>query len=169
MKIYLRAYKEHAQNVNHLWSKFIKEQIIETVNSVCDTSYYGYVYERGFFPTFWQQDIHARRINVGVPPKCNEWLDPPMYALSFVWEKADFDDYDDYYQLCDEAKLPYDFILHPRINEFYTDDVYIGSYVKGQTEPLTLPGLLFDPEAEDDGETLADSMFVELKKDSQEI
>ena len=43
------------------------------------------------------------------------------------------DDYDDYYQLCDEAKLPYDFTLQPRINKFYTDDVYIGSYVKGQT------------------------------------
>ena len=168
MKIYLRAYKEHAQNVNHLWSKFIKEQIIETVNSVCDTSYYGYVYERGFFPTFWQQDIHARRINVGVPPKCNEWLDPPMYALSFVWEKADFDDYDDYYQLCDEAKLPYDFTLHPRINEFYTNDVYIGSYVKGQEEPLTLPGLLFNDEEPEDGEVLADNMFVELKKEEQE-
>ena len=65
--------------------------------------------------------------------KCNERINPPMYSLSFVWEKADFDDYDDYYQLCDEAKLPYDFTLQPRINKFYTDDVYIGSYVKGQT------------------------------------
>ena len=87
-----------------------------------------------------------------------------MYVLSFVWEKADFDFEDDYCQLCDEAKLPYDFTYQPRINEFYTDDVYIGSYVKGQEEPLTLPGLLFDPEYAEDGEVLADSMFVELKK-----
>ena len=163
MKIYLRAQKDLAQNVCNLWSQHIKEQIIETVNSVCG-DYNGFIYERGFFPTFWQQDIHARRINVGVPPKHNEWLNIPMYTLSFVWEKADFDDYDDYYQLCDEAKLPYDFTLQPRINKFYTDDVYIGSYVKGQTEPLTLPGLLFNDEEPEDGEVLADSMFVELKK-----
>ena len=163
MKIYLRAYKDYAYNVCSFWSQYIKEQIIETVNSVCG-DYNGFIYERGFFPTFWQQDIHARRINVGVPPKYNEWLDIPMYTLSFVWEKADFDDYDDYYQLCDEAKLPYDFTLQPRINKFYTDDVYIGSYVKGQTEPLTLPGLLFDDEELDNGEVLADCMFVELKK-----
>lgn len=168
MKIYLRVYKDYGLKVIHLWSEHIKEQIIETINLVCD-DYDGCIGDSDFFPTFWQQDIHARRINVGVPPKCNNWIVPPMYSLSFVWEKADFGFEDDYYQLCDEAKLPYDFILHPRINEFYTDDVYIGSYVKGQTEPLTLPGLLFDPEAEDDGETLADSMFVELKKDSQEI
>lgn len=167
MKIYLRAYKDHAQYVCNLWSKHIKEQIIETVNSVCG-DYNGFIYERGFFPTFWQQDIHARRINVGVPPKCNEWLDIPMYELSFVWEKADFDDEDDYYQLCNEAKLPHDFILHPRINEFYTDDVYIGSYVKGQEKPLTLPGLLFNNEEPEDGEVLADNMFVELKKEEQE-
>ena len=163
MKIYLRAQKDCAQNVCHFWSKCIKEQIVETVNSVCG-DYNGFIYERGFFPTFWQQDIHARRINVGVPPKHNEWLDIPMYTLSFVWEKADFDFEDDYYQLCDEAKLPYDFTYQPRINAFYTDDVYIGSYVKGQEEPLTLPGLLFDPEYAEDGEVLAESMFVELKK-----
>lgn len=42
--------------------------------------------------------------------------------------------------------------------------LYIGSYIKGQEEPLTLPGLLFDPEYAEDGEVLADSMFVELKK-----
>ena len=166
MKIYLRVYKDFGQNVSHYWEKFIKEQIIETVNDVCD-EFDGCVGDRDFFPTFWQRDIHARRINVGVPPKCNNWITPPMYELSFVWEKADFDDDEDYYQLCDEAKLPYDFILHPRINKFYTYDVYIGSYVKGQTEPLTLPGLLFDPEAEEGDEILADSMFVELKKNRE--
>ena len=46
-----------------------------------------------------------------------------MYVLSFVWEKADFDFEDDYYQLCDEAKLPYDFTYQPRINE---DSPHIG-------------------------------------------
>ena len=39
--------------------------------------------------------------------------------------------------------------------------VYIGSYIYGQEEPLTLPGLVFDPEyAEDDGEVLAECMFT---------
>ena len=76
----------------------------------------------------------------------------------------DFDFEGGYYWLCDNAKLPYDFTCQPSINDQYTDDVYIGSYVKGQTEPLTLPGLLFDPEYEEDGEVLADNMFVALKK-----
>ena len=80
----------------------------------------------------------------------------------YRWLHFDFEN--DYYWLCDEAKLPYDFTYQPRISEEYTDDVYIGSYVKGQEEPLTLPGLLFDPEYAEDGEVLADSMFVELKK-----
>ncbi|MCI6132529.1 MAG: hypothetical protein MR688_08795, partial [Prevotella sp.] len=39
--------------------------------------------------------------------------------------------------------------------------VYIGSYIYEQEEPLTLPGLVFDPEyAEDDGEVLAECMFT---------
>ena len=80
----------------------------------------------------------------------------------YRWLHFDFEDA--YRQLCDEAKLPYDFTYQPRISEEYTDDVYIGSYVKGQEELLTLPGLLFDPEYGEDGEVLADSMFVELKK-----
>ena len=162
MKIYLRIHKDLGQYVAHLWSKHIKEQIIETVNAMCDYSegYIGY----GYFPTFWQEDIHARCINVGRPSSRKGWLVSSMYVLSFVWEKADFDFEDDYCQLCDEAKLPYDFTCQPRINDLYTDDVYIGSYVKGQEEPLTLPGLLFDTEYAEDGEVLADSMFVELKK-----
>ena len=80
----------------------------------------------------------------------------------YRWLHFDFEN--DYYWLCDEAKLPYDFTCQPRISDSYTDDVYIGSYIKGQEEPLTLPGLLFDPEYAEDGEVLADSMFVELKK-----
>ena len=163
MKIYLRIHKDLGQYVVHLWSKHIKEQIIETVNAMCDYSE-GYIGYGDYFPTFWQEDIHARCINVGRPSCRKGWLVSSMYVLSFVWEKADFDFEDDYYQLCDEAKLPYDFTYQPRINEFYTDDVYIGSYVKGQEEPLTLPGLLFDSEYAEDGEVLADSMFVELKK-----
>ena len=138
MKIYLRIHKDLGQYVAHLWSKHIKEQIIETVNAMCDYSE-GYIGYGDYFPTFWQEDIHARCINVGRPSSRKGWLVSSMYVLSFVWEKADFDFEDDYYQLCDEAKLPYDFTYQPRINEFYTDDVYIGSYVKGQEEPLTLP------------------------------
>ena len=163
MKIYLRVHKDQGQNVVNLWSKQIKEQIIETVNTLCDDSK-GYTGESDYFPTFWQEDIHARRINVGCPSNRKVWIVSSMYVLSFVWEKADFDFEDDYYWLCDEAKLPYDFTCQPRISEEYTDDVYIGSYVKGQEEMLTLPGLLFDPEYGEDGEVLSDSMFVELKK-----
>ena len=163
MKIYLRVHKDQGHNVVNLWSKHIKEQIIETVNAMCDDSE-GYIGDGDYFPTFWQEDIHARRINVGCPSNRKGWLVSSMYVLSFVWEKADFDFEDDYYQLCDEAKLPYDFTYQPRISEEYTDDVYIGSYVKGQEEQLTLPGLLFDPEFAEDGEVLMDSMFVELKK-----
>lgn len=163
MRIYLRVHKDHGYHVAHLWSKHIKEQIIETVNFACD-SHDGCIGEPALFPTFWQQEIHSRRLYVGDPKKCKYWLNPPMYALSFVWEKADFDFEDDYYWLCDNAKLPYDFTCQPRINDQYNVDVDIGSYVKGLTEPLTLPGLLFDPEYEEDGEVLVDSMFVELKK-----
>ncbi len=137
MKIYLRVHKDQGYHVAHLWSKHIKEQIIETVNFACD-NHDGCIGEPALFPTFWQQEIHSRRLYVGDPKKCKYWLNPPMYALSFVWEKADFDFEDDYYWLCDNAKLPYDFTCQPSINDQYTDDVYIGSYVKGQTEPLTL-------------------------------
>lgn len=162
MKIFLRVYKDLGLKACHLWSKNIKEQIIETVNAVCDESS-RYMGNKCFFPTFWQKDIHARRINVGNPPKSNGYLVIPMYALSFVWEKEDFGSEHEYYQMCDDAGLPYDFTCQPRINEGYTDDVHIGSYRKGQTEPLTLPGLLFDPEWTGEGEVLADNMFVELK------
>ena len=163
MKIYLRVHKDQGNHVVHLWSKHIKEQIIETVNFACD-DHDGCIGEPALFPTFWQQEIHSRRLYVGDPKKCKYWLNPPMYALSFVWEKADFAFEDDYYWQCDHAGLPYAFTCQPRIDDSYTDDVYIGSYVKGQTEPLTLPGLLFDPEYEEDGEVLADNMFVALKK-----
>lgn len=166
MKIYLRVHKEQGWHVCHFWTKYIKEQIIETVKWMCDDSD-GYKGDPDFFPTFWQQDIHTRRINVGVPPKHQSYLMNPMYVLSFIWEKEDFDFEDDYYWLCDNAGLPYDFTCQPRINNLYTDDVYIGSYVKGQIEPLTLPGLLFDPEAEEGEEILADCMFVELKNNRQ--
>lgn len=165
MKIYLRVLADQGYCVANLWSKHIKEQIIETVNSACDESD-GCIGDEHFFPTFWQQDIHARRINAGYPSKSIEWLTMPYYTLSFVWEKADFDFEDDYYWLCDNAKLPYDFTCQPRISNLYTPDVYIGSYVKGQEEPLTLPGLLFSDEEPEAGEILADSMFVELKRKS---
>lgn len=164
MKIYLRSYKDLGLNACHPWSKHIKEQIIETVNAICDESSL-YLGNRAFFPTFWQKDIHSRRINVGRPIKSNGWLVVPMYELSFVWEKEDFGSEDDYHQMCDDAGLPYDFTCHPRINEGYTEDVYIGSYRKRQTEPITLPGLLFDPEYTGEGEVLAENMFVELKKE----
>ena len=84
MKIYLRVHKDHAQHVVHLWSKHIKEQIIETVNAMCDDSE-GYVGDGDYFPTFWQEDIHARRINVGCPSNRKGWLVSSMYVLSFVW------------------------------------------------------------------------------------
>lgn len=64
MKIYLRIHKDLGQYVAHLWSKHIKEQIIETVNAMCDYSE-GYIGYGDYFPTFWQEDIHARCINVG--------------------------------------------------------------------------------------------------------
>lgn len=165
MKIYLRVLADQGYCVANLWSKHIKEQIIETVKDACDESD-GCIGDEHFFPTFWQQDIHARRITAGYPSKSNEWLTMPYYTLSFVWEKADFDFEDDYYWLCDNAKLPYDFTCQPRINNLYTPDVYIGSYVKGQEEPLTLPGLLFNDEEPEAGEILADCMFVELKRKS---
>lgn len=66
MKIYLRIHKDLGQYVVHLWSKHIKEQIIETVNAMCDYSE-GYIGYGDYFPTFWQEDIHARCINVGRP------------------------------------------------------------------------------------------------------
>ena len=134
MKIYLRVLADQGYCVANLWSKHIKEQIIETVKDACDESD-GCIGDEHFFPSFWQQDIHARHITAGYPSKSNEWLTMPYYTLSFVWEKADFDFEDDYYWLCDNAKLPYDFTCQPRISNLYTPDVYIGSYVKGQEEP----------------------------------
>ena len=138
MKIYLRIHKDLGQYVAHLWSKHIKEQIIETVNAMCDYSE-GYIGYGDYFPTFWQEDIHARCINVGRLSSRKGWLVSSMYVLSFVWEKADFDFEDDYYQLCDEAKLPYDF-TYQRESTNSTPTTYISVRTsKGRKNRLPSP------------------------------
>ena len=86
MKIYLRVHKDQGYHVAHLWSKHIKEQIIETVNFACD-DHDGCIGEPALFPTFWQQEIHSRRLYVGDPKKCKYWLNPPMYHSALYGRK----------------------------------------------------------------------------------
>ena len=75
MKIYLRVHKDYAQYVVHLWSKHIKEQIIETVNAMCDYSE-GYIGYGDYFPTFWQEDIHCRFSHATIAAMCS-----PLYLI----------------------------------------------------------------------------------------
>ena len=75
-----------------------------------------------------------------------------------MWELNDFEGYEDEYS--DFARERDVFLYKDKV-EPSKEYVYIGSYRYRQEEPLTLPGLVFDPEdAEDDGEVLAECMFT---------
>ena len=55
MKIYLKVKKDYAYQVTSLWSKFIKEQILETVKEVSQ----NWMFEPKLYPMFYQEDTHS--------------------------------------------------------------------------------------------------------------
>ena len=151
MKIYLKVKKDNAYRVDSLWSKHIKEQILETVKEVSQ----NWMFDPKLYPMFYQEDTHSHFVEANNERFFFEWL---MYELCFVWELNDFEGYEDEYS--DFARERDVFLDKDKV-EPSKEYVYIGSYIYGQEEPLTLPGLVFDPEyAEDDGEVLAECMFT---------
>ena len=151
MKIYLKVKKDNAYCVASLWSKHIKEQILETVEEVSQ----NWMFEPKLYPMFYQEDTHSHFVEANNERFFFEWL---MYELCFVWELNDFEGYEDEYS--DFARERDVFLDKDKV-EPPKEYVYIGSYIYEQEEPLTLPGLVFDPEyAEDDGEVLAECMFT---------
>ena len=149
MKIYLKVKKDNAYHVDSLWSKHIKEQILETVTEVSQ----NWMFELKLYPMFYKEDTHSHFVTVNNERFFFECL---MYELCFVWELNDFEGYEDeYFNLADERNI----FLDSHKVEPPKEYVYIGSYIYGQEEPLTLPGLVFDPESED-GEILAECMFT---------
>ena len=151
MKIYLKVKKDNAYRVDSLWSKHIKEQILETVEEVSK----NWMFEPKLYPMFYQEDTHSHFVEANNERFFFEWL---MYELCFVWELNDFEGYEDEYS--DFARERDVFLDKDKV-EPPKEYVYIGSYIYEQEEPLTLPGLVFDPEyAEDDGEVLAECMFT---------
>lgn len=150
MKIYLKVKKDYAYQVTSLWSKFIKEQILETVKEVS----LNWMFEPKLYPMFYQEDTHSHFVEANNERFFFECL---MYELCFVWELNDFEGYDDEYS--DFARERDVFLDKDKV-EPSKEYVYIGSYIYGQEEPLTLPGLVFDPEYAEDGEVLAECMFT---------
>ena len=150
MKIYLKVKKDNAYRIASLWSKFIKEQILETVEEVSR----NWMFEPKLYPMFYQEDTHSHFVEANNERFFFECL---MYELCFVWELNDFEGYDDEYSDLAREK---DVFLDRHKVEPSKEYVYIGSYIYGQEEPLTLPGLVFDPEYAEDGEVLAECMFT---------
>ena len=150
MKIYLKVKKDNAYHVDSLWSKHIKEQILETVEEVSK----NWMFEPKLYPMFYQEDTHSHFVEANNERFFFECL---MYELCFVWELNDFEGYDDEYS--DFARERDVFLDKDKV-EPSKEYVYIGSYIYGQEEPLTLPGLVFDPEYAEDGEVLAECMFT---------
>lgn len=161
MKIYAH-FPEDMMNCASLWTKHIKEQVAETVDTFAsdysnDPTAWDDKDGKCFaFPYFFQEDIHARSFT-NKKAKC--YLIDPEYELLFVWEPADFADYstekDDMFQsICQKAGIASDADV-----QIPAGFVYLGSYVSGKDKEVTLPGLLFDPEWEDEAEVLSAEMF----------
>ena len=150
MRIYLKVKKDNAYHVTSLWSKHIKEQILETVEGASHL----WMWESEIYPIFYQEDTHSHFVTVN---KERFFLECLMYELCFVWELNDFEGYEDeYFDLASKRNV----FLGCHKVEPPKEYVYIGSYIHGQEEPLTLPGLVFDPEYAEDGEVLAECMFT---------
>lgn len=150
MRIYLKVKKDNAYHVTSLWSKHIKEQILETVEGASHL----WMWESEIYPIFYQEDTHSHFVTVNKERFFFECL---MYELCFVWELNDFEGYEDeYFDLASERNV----FLGCHKVEPPKEYVYIGSYIHGQEEPLTLPGLVFNPEYAEDGEVLAECMFT---------
>ena len=90
MKIYLKVKKDNAYQVTSLWSKFIKEQILETVKEVS----LNWMFEPKLYPMFYQEDTHSHFVEANNERFFFECL---MYELCFVWELNDFEGYEDEY------------------------------------------------------------------------
>ena len=60
MRIYLKVKKDNAYQVTSLWSKFIKEQILETVKEVS----LNWMFEPKLYPMFYQEDTHSHFVAV---------------------------------------------------------------------------------------------------------
>lgn len=178
MKIYIKVDPYFKIDI-YPWRENIEEHIKETTSLISEEykiSIWEFFYTKEqcpYFPSFIQEDIHARYIRCGAHHYyfgCTG----PYYHLLFVWEPADFivpnddifdeDDYDEaqaladaegeYNDVCRKLGLPNDYEL--KIPDGF---VYIGSYVDEQDEPLSLPGLKF--EEDDDGtQFLAPCMFT---------
>lgn len=176
MKIYIKADPDY-ENCIYPWRKNIEGQIKETTSLISaeyEISIFEWFYTEErcpYFPSFIQEDIHARYIRNGAS-HFYFGETGPYYHLLFVWEPADFikfndildeNDYDEaqalanakeeYADVCNKLGVPCD--CHLKAPDGF---VYIGSYVDGQDEPLSLPGLKF--EEDDDGTSyLAHCMF----------
>ena len=179
MKIYIKADSDF-ENCIYPWYKNIEEQIKETTSlisaeyEISILEWFNTQERCPYFPSFIQEDIHARYIRNGAS-HFYFGQTGPYYHLLFAWEPADFikpndisdeDDYDEaqalaiakeeYSDVCKKLGVPYDYDL--KVPDGF---VYIGSYVDGQNEPLSLPGLKF--EEDDDGTSyLAHCMFSRL-------
>ena len=153
MKIYMKVKKDIAYGRTYPWSKFVKEQVRETVSKAG-----SFMFDTKFYPMFFQEDTHSHFITAanGERHFLNFFL---KYELCFVWEYEDYDHPDDYFEVASEADVylddDEDKVKPPK------EYVYLGSYRDGQSEPLNLPGLVLDPENIKYGEVLADCMFTD--------
>ena len=156
MKIFMKVKKDIAYNAPYPWTKFIKEQVRETVSQA-----YHFMFNPKFYPMFYQEDTHSHFITAANGERF--FPTPLKYVLCFVWEYDDYESADDYLEVASKADIYLDDdegnVLPP------TEYVYLGSYKDGQREPLSLPGLVLDTEKY--GNILADCMFTDEFSDRQ--
>lgn len=157
MKIYMKVKKDIAYNAPYPWNKYIKEQVRETVSKAS-----SFMFDEKFYPMFYQEDTHCHFITAANGER--HFLDFFLkYELCFVWEYDDYDNDDNYFEVASAADVYLDEEDNVKPSKEY---VYLGSYKDGQSEPLTLPGLVLDPKKH--GEILADCMFTDEFSDRQQ-
>lgn len=149
----MKVKKDIAYSLPYPWSKYIKEQVHETVAQTGE-----FMFDTKFYPMFFQEDTHSHFITAVNGER--HFLDYFLkYELCFVWEYDDYDNDDDYFEVASDADIylddDEDKVTPPK------EYVYLGSYKDGQTEPLELPGHVFNPKDNQYGEVLADCMFTD--------
>lgn len=150
----MKVKKDIAYSRTYPWSKFVKEQVRETVSNAG-----SFMFDTKFYPMFFQEDTHSHFITAANGERFfPTWL---KYELCFVWEYEDYDNDDDYMEVASAADI---YLDDDEDEEKVTppkEYVYLGSYRDGQSEPLELPGLVLDTKRAQWGQFLADCMFTD--------
>ena len=177
MKIYI-SIDPDSQDVLYPWKQCVYEQVEETVSAMSPLAENDVVPP---FPSFSQDDTHSHYVTT--VDNHRYFFEMLFYKLFFVYEPEDFavvmneeewkgskDTYHPTYQeyvklayavgekeynkMCARVGMDKECAVKPS-----REYVYIGSYRANQTEPMSLPGLVFDTDWPDAASPLDDCMY----------